>query len=208
MLVESLAAVPRWLLVGVTAGVGAAVAVAVVFLLGHRFVPATESRAGSVDGSTRRRAEIGQYLARIDERYRQQATVGGEEVAFYLPEREVVITFDPQSYHRLTAAGASAAGIAGDDPFVILAEHEMPAHHLGQRLPFETPELTPQASAARPVEAAFETLELPPDADTDRVEAAYRRQVKRAHPDQGGSREAFAELQDAYATALDHAADE
>ncbi len=203
MLVEWVAALPRWLVVGVAAGAGAAVVVGVVFVLGQRFVPATESRTGSIGASTRRRREIRQYLGRIGERYRERATVAGQEVAFYLPDREVAITFDPQAYHRLTNAGASAAGVAGDELFVVLAEHELPGHQLGKRLPFDTPE--PAPTTDRSVQAAFETLGVPVDAEPDRVEAAYRDRVKEVHPDQGGSREAFTELQTAYATALDHA---
>ncbi len=90
--------------------------------------------------------------------------------------------------------------------FVVLIEQEMPGHHLGQRLPFEVPEIdNREPSAADPVREAFDALDLPTTADSDRVESAYRERVKQVHPDQGGDREAFTELQEAYTTALSHA---
>ncbi|MFB6194011.1 MAG: J domain-containing protein [Halobaculum sp.] len=204
MLVEWVAALPRWLVIGVGLGGLAAVVVAAVFALGQRFVPDTESAADQRwDGSVRRRAEIRRYLNRIDERYVERHELDGHPVAFYLPDREVAITFDPQSYFHLTDRTRA------DDRFVILAEHEMPGHHLGERLPFETPDVAPDPrEAGDPIRAAFETLGVAPGADADRVEAAYRDRVKEVHPDQGGSREAFSELQEAYATALNHADEE
>lgn len=210
MLVEWVAALPRWLVVGVGLGGVAAVVVAAVFLLGQRFVPDTEPTAGDrVDGSTRRRAEIRRYLRRIDERYVESHETDGHRVAFYLPERDVAITFDPQSYFRLTNLDPNATdGVARDDGlFVVLAEHEMPGHHLGRRLPFDTPDVVREPTAD-PVRAAFETLGVSPDADAASVEAAYRDRVKEVHPDQGGSREAFTEVREAYATALNHADEE
>lgn len=44
----------------------------------------------------------------------------------------------------------------------------------------------------------FEILGLDPSADDDEIIEAYRRRVKEVHPDQGGSREAFTEVRDAY----------
>lgn len=48
------------------------------------------------------------------------------------------------------------------------------------------------------MESPFEVLGLPPDADEDAVDDAYRRRVKEAHPDHGGSTEAFLLVQTAY----------
>ncbi len=44
----------------------------------------------------------------------------------------------------------------------------------------------------------YETLGVPPDADTAAIKAAYRTAAKTAHPDAGGSAEAFGALTHAY----------
>lgn len=44
----------------------------------------------------------------------------------------------------------------------------------------------------------YEVLEVSPDATPDEIKAAYRQLLHTAHPDKGGSQEAFAELQKAY----------
>lgn len=54
------------------------------------------------------------------------------------------------------------------------------------------------AAAARPW---FEVLELPPSATLVEVELSYKRLRGRAHPDRGGSPQAFNELQNAIAAA-------
>jgi hypothetical protein len=214
---ELLATLPRWLVTGLVLGVVLSVGAAVAFAVGIRFAPsggrdrgtASDSHAG---GTTRRRAEIRSYLGRIDERYTEDAALSGRRVAFHLVDRDVAITFDPQTYFALTEPDG-ATGNAEFDPdpepdglFVVLIEQEMPGHQLGRRLPFEVPELDDRGpAAADPVTEAFDALDLPTTADTDRVESAYRERVKEVHPDQGGDREAFTELQDAYATAMSHA---
>lgn len=192
------------------------VGAAVVFAVGIRFAPSggRERRGdngGHADGTARRRAEIRAYLGRIDERYVEDAELSERRVAFHLPDREVAITFDPQTYFRLAEADG-ATGNAEFDPdpepdglFVVLIEQEMPGHHLGRRLPFEVPEIDEPATHGDPVTEAFDALDLPTTADSDRVESAYRERVKQVHPDQGGDREAFTELQEAYTTALSHA---
>lgn len=48
-----------------------------------------------------------------------------------------------------------------------------------------------------------EILEVDPDADEEVVKAAYRAKVKRAHPDQGGSRTEWREVQQARKVMLD-----
>lgn len=52
------------------------------------------------------------------------------------------------------------------------------------------------------VRAAFHALALSTDAPASAVRAAFRNQVKTAHPDVGGSNGAMISLQSAYATAL------
>ncbi|WP_435062998.1 J domain-containing protein [Halobaculum sp. EA56] len=197
---EWIAALPGWLVWGVAVGLAASAGVAAVFLAASRLFPDPPTRTGGPDrGSLRRKAEIRDYLRRIDERFVEDADLDGTTVAFYLPERAVAITFDVHAYFR----------IGNDDEreeFVILCEHEMPGSHLGRRLPFEVPEvhLGPDRTAT-PVASAFDTLGLPATADEGSVEEAYREKVKQVHPDQGGSRERFTEVREAYATALNHA---
>jgi hypothetical protein len=197
VLPEWLSLFPPWLLVGLGLGVVASVAVAGVFVVGGRLFPGEPHTSGPrVDGTDRRRAEIRDYLRRIDERFHEDHSVYGRTVAFYLPERDVAITFDAKAYFVIERAGG----------FAVLCEHEMPAIHLGRRLPFEVPDLEPElADLDDPVSAAFDHLELPATADSDAVRTAYRDRVKSVHPDQGGDREEFQRLRDAYQIAKDHA---
>lgn len=188
---------PPWVWAGVGMGVVAVALVAGVFLVGDRLFPASSSdREARVDGTDRRRAEIRTYLGSIGERYVEDAAVHDHTVAFYLPDRGVAITFDPRAFFDIQRAGTDA----------VLCEYEMPGHQLGRRLPFETPDRGARSgrSAGR-VGTAFERLGLPPTADADEVKAAYRRRVKDVHPDHGGDGESFKRLQDAYATAKEHA---
>ncbi|WP_321167954.1 J domain-containing protein [Halobaculum saliterrae] len=201
---EWIAALPGWLVWGVAAGVVASAGVASVFLAANRLFPDPPARSGGPDrGSLRREAEIREYLRRIDERFVEDVDLDGTRVAFYLPERGVALTFDVHAYFAIR-----------DDEErtdrVILCEHEMPGRHLGRRLPFEVPEVdvgpgSGTAAGSAPVASAFDTLELPTTAGEESVERAYREKVKETHPDQGGSREAFAEVREAYTTALEHA---
>jgi len=46
----------------------------------------------------------------------------------------------------------------------------------------------------------FAVLDVAPDADDGEIEAAYRRRVKDAHPDQGGTIDEFQRVRDAYRT--------
>jgi hypothetical protein len=197
VLPEWLTLLPPWLLVGLGLGAVASAAVAGVFVVGDRLFPGRAADYGPrIDGTARRRVEIRDYLRRIDERFLEDHTVHGKTVAFYLPDRDVAITFDAQAYYTIERAGG----------FAVLCEHEMPAMHLGRRLPFDVPELEPElADRDDPVSAAFGLLELPVTADGDAVRSAYRRQVKDVHPDHGGDRESFQELRDAYQIAKDHA---
>nr|WP_283102372.1 J domain-containing protein [Haloplanus sp. XH21] len=188
---------PSWLLVGVLgAGVITAL-IAGLFVAGDRLLPPPpSSTTHRVDGTDRRRDEIRTYLDTIGERYVEDATVRDDAVAFYLPDRDVAITFDPQAYFRIERAGTAA----------VLCEYEMPGHQLGRRLPFETPTRnTADREATGSARAAFATLGLSPTADADEVKAAYRRRVKDVHPDHGGDSEAFRRLREAYTTAKEHA---
>jgi hypothetical protein len=195
VLPEWLFLLPPWLVAGVVLGSMASCCVAVVFVVGDRLFPtaqAAESR--QIDGTTRRRGEIRQYLVDIDERFREDHTVHGETVAFYLPERDVAITFDAKAYFRIEEAGT----------YTVLCEHEMPGRGLGRRLPFEVPDLDPDPVLDDPITTAFAELDLSPEASPDEVKSAYRTKLKQVHPDHGGDREEFQRVQEAYATARDH----
>lgn len=52
-------------------------------------------------------------------------------------------------------------------------------------------------------EAAFETLGLSPGASQSEIKQAYRERVQQVHPDQGGSREEFKAVQEAYELLVD-----
>ncbi|MFB6126447.1 MAG: J domain-containing protein [Halolamina sp.] len=192
-----LSSFPRWLLVGVALGVVASVVVAAVFVLGNRLFPdggAAESTR--TDGNARRRAEIGRYFERIGEPFVRDRRFADREVAFYLPERDVAVTFDVETYFALESR----------DTEVVLCEYEMPASALGRRLPFEVPtvESVPAAPTDAAVTRAFARLGVAADADAETVETAYRERVKAVHPDQGGDPEEFRAVREAYATAKDH----
>ncbi|WP_375137139.1 J domain-containing protein [Halostella litorea] len=189
---------PNWLVVGLAIGGAFTLVAAGVFAAGARLFPASrEYTADASDGFTgesKRRAEIREYLQRIDEPYAEDHFVEGQHVAFYLPRRGVAVTFDAQAYFRIEGSATHA----------VLIEHEMPGVHLGERLPFETPELTLETDEHDPVAAAFDTLGLPPDATADDVKSAYRDRVKDVHPDHGGDEESFRRVREAYALASEH----
>jgi hypothetical protein len=188
---------PPWVVAGVGMGAVLVVLVAGIFVAGDRLFPAPSTDRGRrIDGTDRRRTEIRTYLGSIGERYVEDATVHDHTIAFYLPEREVAITFDPQAFFRIEES----------DTHAILCEYEMPGHQLGRRLPFRTPEGGGSGGRTRTrIGTAFDRLGLPPTADVDEVKTAYRRRVKNVHPDHGGNSESFKRLQDAYATAKEHA---
>lgn len=198
-----LAALPPWLLAGLALGALASVVVAGAFVVGGRLL-SDPSRQGSSgdrddgDGSERRRDEIRAYLRAIDEPFVENRGLADRRVAFYLPDRDVAISFDPKLYFRLESAGHRA----------VLYEHELPGRALGRRLPFETPAVGGAEAAAdvpAPVADAFAELGLAPDATAEEVRSAYRERVKQVHPDQGGDRESFKRVREAYATARTHA---
>ena len=187
---------PEWLLLGLGGAVVVTVVVAFIFATGSRLFP-TVYRPGGYSGETKRRAEIREYLTSIGEQFAEDHPVGGQPVAFYLPERDVAITFDARAYFRIEGSGTRA----------VLVEHEMPGVHLGSRLPFETPRVEADESGdgTDATTAAFALLGVPATASIEEVKRAYRQQVKQVHPDHGGDREAFERLREAYAAAKQRA---
>lgn len=198
MLPEAVAGLPSWLVTGALLGLVGSLLAALAFLAAGRLIPGEERAQGSrQSGEARRRAEFREYLTVIDEPYAEDHPVAGQHVAFYLPERDVAITFDPRAYYRIENSGAVA----------VLAEHEMPGSVLGERLPFETPEIGVGDGRAglSPARAAFAELGVPPGASPREIKRAYRRKVKEVHPDRGGDEEAFRRVREAYTVAREHA---
>ena len=212
MAVETFLALPRWVYVGVAVGALASVGVAAVFLVASRHFPDGNSQQGTARSTeARRRREIREYLGAIDERFAEDATVAGERVAFYLPERDVAVTFDARTFLALE----------GTPTYAILVEHEMPGVALGHRLPFETPSVGDATGngpgdadgsrsvrgrlrRARSRESAYAVLGLPSDASDTAVLRAYRERVKEVHPDHGGDEDEFRRVRDAYDAARGH----
>lgn len=65
---------------------------------------------------------------------------------------------------------------------------------------FYRPQLPPPAAASAPLaQTPYGVLGVAPDAPMDVIEAAYRAQAKRLHPDTGGSTEQFQRLNEAIA---------
>lgn len=244
--------VPEWLFIGLAYVAGATVLAIAAFALTDleapswllREVPSPGSAAARSAGSWRQRATVRQYLDTIGESFIEDDVVEGVHCAFYLPDRDVAVTFDPGTYQALRTSAT----------FVVFLEGGFSGFDLGERLPFDTPSAewarqqaragtgtgtgratgrrtgqhrgqerrrtgrgggrqrqrragagNPQASE-REVRQAFRTLGIPRDADEEAVKAAYREKIKDVHPDHGGSEEAFGAVQEAYATAREHAA--
>lgn len=195
-MIQSVASLPEWLVLGTILGVGCSLGVAGLFVLAGRLFPAQQSRTQYGDTASRRRVEIREYLDRIDEPYAEDHPVAGQPVAFYLPERDVAVTFDARTYFRIDNTATKA----------ILVEHELPGVAIGARLPFETPEQRARAGqSTHPGRTAFATLGLPADAPLEEVKSAYRSKVKDVHPDQGGDEDEFKRVREAYTTAKQHA---
>ena len=191
---------PEWLLVGLLVGVAGSLGVAGLFVVANRRYPSpVEPGSAGVDGDRRRRDELRAYLRAIDEPFAEDHPVAGQAVAFYLPERDVAITFDARAYYRIERSDTAA----------VLVEHEMPGVQLGARLPFEVPSVAfGEASASsdsQPAVAAFRELGLSPAATLSDVKSAYRDRVKDVHPDLGGDEESFKRVREAYTTAKQHA---
>ncbi|WP_436925148.1 J domain-containing protein [Halosimplex amylolyticum] len=194
---DGLLALPRWFLVGLGLGVASSVLAAFLFVVANRRFPTRQARRRRDGGEGRRRTELREYLEAIDEPFAEDHFVEGQHVAFYLPERDVAITFDARAYYRIERS-----------PTVpVLVEHEMPGVQLGDRLPFDVPDVDfgPDDEHVDPTLAAFAELGVPASASLDEVKAAYRRKVKEVHPDQGGDEDEFKRVREAYTTAKRYA---
>jgi len=193
------ALLPQWLTMGLILGAAASVIVAALFVVVGRLFPARrQARQLRDGGEERRRGEIREYLYAIDEQFAENHFVEGQHVAFYLPKRDVAITFDARAYYRIERSPT----------IPVLVEHEMPGIHLGKRLPFETPEVSlgpdPEPDVD-PTHQAFAELGLRQGATVDEVKSAYRDRVKRVHPDHGGDEDEFKRVREAYTLAKQHA---
>ncbi len=182
---------PEWLVVGAWLSVGVGVLIGVIFVAGARLYPSETPTATRATGEGRRQTEIRQYLSTIGEEFAEDHFVEGQHVAFYLPKRDVAITFDARAYFRIERSPT----------FAVLVEHEMPGMHLGDRLPFETPDIEDDDDQMDPADAAFAVLGVPDSATLAEVKRAYREKVKEVHPDHGGDREEFQQVREAYTTA-------
>jgi hypothetical protein len=197
--VPEVVSLPVWL-VGMALGAGSLLVVTGAFVLGARLFPTgpvndTDRNDGAHSGDVKRRREIREYLDTIGESFVENRSIESQPIAFYLPERDVAITFDARAYYCLQRSPTRA----------VLVEHELPGVHLGSRLPFETPDLDIEEGHVDPASAAFAVLGLPSGASTREVTAAYREKVKRVHPDHGGDHEEFRRVREAYTTAKEHA---
>lgn len=200
-----LALLSDWLFLGTLLGVVLSIAVASVFALGSHFFPDRETSGGGKGGDARRRAEIRQYLQAIDEPFAEDHSIADHTVEFYLPKRDVAITFNARAFYAIERSPTHA----------VLVEHEMPGVRLGNRLPFETPDLgfqgergetrDEQDEAVARSEAALAVLGLPSNATEQQIKEAYREKVKTVHPDMGGDPESFKRVREAYAIAREHA---
>lgn len=200
MLTEALTGLPGWLTWGFGIGLALSFGAACLFYVGDRLFPSVQTGGGSHSGDARRMTEIRQYLDAIGERYAEGIPIEGHTVEFYLPERDVAITFDARAYYIIERSPTRA----------VLVEHEMPGIHLGSRLPFETPEVEfgddgTDGAETDPVEGAFAVLGVPRTATEAQIRSAYRAKVKDVHPDHGGSQDEFRRVREAYTTARKHA---
>ncbi|WP_135828743.1 J domain-containing protein [Halorussus halobius] len=188
---------PEWLVVGLWLSAGVGVLIAAIFVAGARLVPDGTPNATYSTGEGRRRVEIREYLSTVGEEFAEDHFVEGQHVAFYLPKRDVAITFDARAYFRIQRSPT----------YAVLVEHEMPGLHLGDRLPFETPDLSEADDEDRvdPADAAFAILGVPRGATRSEVKRAYRERVKEVHPDHGGDREEFQRVREAYTAAKNRA---
>jgi DnaJ-domain-containing protein 1 len=203
---EALTGLPSWLVIGVLLGLCGSLLVAVAFLAASRALPEQDRERSREGGESRRRTEFREYLDAIEEPYIEDHVVDDETVAFYLPERDVAVTFDARAHYHLRRSEVHS----------VLVEHEVPATMFGDRLPFETPEVgvDDETHEGNPLdggtgegdalEAALAELGVPAGATMEEVTRAYRRRIKEVHPDQGGDEESFRRVREAYATAKRH----
>jgi len=192
---EALTGLPSWLVIGVLLGLGGSLLVAAAFLAANRLLPGQPRERAPGAGESRRRVEFREYLDAIEEPYAEDHVVDGQAVAFYLPDRDVAVTFDARAYYHIKS-----------NVHPVLVEHEVPGAMFGDRLPFETPEIDVDDGAGEDdaLEAAFAELGVPAGATIEEVRRAYQQRIKEVHPDQGGDEEAFRRVREAYATAKRH----
>jgi hypothetical protein len=190
--------VPRWVVLGVAIGFAASCVAACLFYVGTRWFPGQGGDSAGPDSGRsdeRRTVEIREYLDAIDESFAEDHPVEDLTVEFYLPRRDVAITFDPRTFYRLERSRTHA----------VLVEHELPGVHIGSRLPFETPEVDlgpdPEERELAPYDEAFAVLGLQAGASEADVRRAYREKVKEAHPDHGGDEDEFKRVREAYTAA-------
>ncbi|MEF8869412.1 MAG: DnaJ domain-containing protein [Haloarculaceae archaeon] len=199
MVQEALFGLPRWLVLGLGFGVAASLCAACLFYVGDRLFPSGRGRSTDWSGDARRVIEIREFLDAIGESYAENHPIDGQTVEFYLPERDVAITFDARAYYIIERSPT----------YAVLVEHEMPGIHLGSRLPFETPEVEfgdeeADEDGTDSVDGAFAVLGVPRTATEDQIRSAYRAKVKDVHPDHGGSQDEFRRVREAYTTAKKH----
>ncbi|MEF8789492.1 MAG: J domain-containing protein [Haloarculaceae archaeon] len=199
MVQEVLFGLPRWLVLGLGFGLVASLCAAGLFYVGDRLFPSRTTGSTGWSGDARRVIEIRQFLDAIGEQYAEDHPVDGQTVEFYLPERDVAITFDARAYYIIERSPT----------YAVLVEHEMPGIHLGSRLPFETPEVEfgdeeADEDGTDSVDGAFAVLGVPRTATEDQIRSAYRAKVKDVHPDHGGSQDEFRRVREAYTTAKKH----
>ena len=195
---------PRWFVLGLGSGLVVSLCAACLFYVGDRLFPSERTGSPNWSGDARRVIEIRQYLDAIDEQYVENHPIDGQIVEFYLPKRDVAITFDARAYYIIERSPT----------YAVLVEHELPGVHIGSRLPFETPEVgsgegggggTGGRSGIDPVDGAFAVLGVPRTATEAQIRSAYRTKVKDVHPDHGGSQDEFRRVREAYTTARKHA---
>lgn len=203
MPVEFVALLPRWLILGILLGFVFAGIIGIVFVLGVLLFPdqIDRSRFRNDTSGGRKQREIRWYLRTIGEPFIEDYPLGDEVVGFYLPDRDVAITLDANTFFSVNRLGQTA----------VLVEHEMPITQLGTRLPFDTPPIptarpsdTSIAESER-ISAAFDELGLSSSATQAEIRQAYRREIKRAHPDHGGDRSSFDRIREAYIIASQEA---
>lgn len=221
--------VPDWLFLGLAYAAGAATLAVAAFALTGRAFPANPlagTRLGDRFGSTRHRGNVRRYLDAIRERYVEDAVVGDVRVAFYLPDRDVALVLSRAAADRLRHAETyvvycaprmRADQLADRLPFQTPTVERSRGARPGDTYRTTTDRTTGSRAGRRRqgagerqdartrVSRAFRTLGVPRDASVEEVQSAYREKVKDVHPDHGGSEEAFARVQDAYATAKRHA---
>lgn len=184
-----LAELPTWLVDGILLGLVAASGVLIVYLVGLRWLDLGTDRSRHHDPDGLRRTEVRAYLAAIGEPAEEGTTIGGVKVDFWLPDRDVAITFDAADYFGLVEAGVTA----------VLLEHEVPGHRIGARLPFETPSVDDWTPSTASDDAwARDRLGVGAEADEAAIRRAYRERIVEVHPDHGGDVDAFIDVVEAY----------